>query len=186
MFALYKKTLSEGKSSYNFVKEVHLFGRHEGYIPLLLGSQIPAGQSEPFKWHLDVEAGLARQSDVKGNALVIDVMPKNKEEAFVCELAEVWGHSDYGWTPLMFHLRGLIVFESLEGIDKNQFGRNKTDTDDPIFSMMYLRGSVKDGMIDGPWTPPGPAINSVFLWPTVFRHFYTEAEKVIKGSSKKK
>ena len=180
MFALYKKSQGDGKDAYQFVEKASLFGFHKGYIPWLLKFQVPTGQGEPFEWHLDIETALTQRDDVNGNALIIDLKPYDKTYVFLCEVVEAWGHSDYGWTPMMLHLRGLIVDRDINSIDKKMFECQTAEIDDPIFSMYYLRGSVSDGTLVGPWTTPGPAINSVLLWPDVFEHFYTEAEKVIK------
>jgi hypothetical protein len=182
MYSLYRKSLIGSKASYQFIEEASLFGCNKGYIPWLLRLQVPKGQGEPFEWHVDIETALARRDDVNGNALIIDLKPKDKADVFLCEIIEAWGHSDYGWTPMMLHLRGLIEDRNINSIDKKMFECQTDDVDAPIFSMLYLRGSVSDGKLVGPWTTPGPAINSVLLWPNVFEQFYTEAEKVIKHS----
>lgn len=182
MYSLYRKSVTGTKVSYQFVEEVSLFGCNEGYIPWLLSFQVPTAQGEPFTWHVDIETALAQRSDVKGNALIINVMPSSKDEVLLCELVGAWGYSNDGWTPMMLHLRGLINFESIESIDQKQFECQTTDVDDPIFSMMYLRGSVKGGKLFGKWTTPGRATNAVLLWPDTFEFFFSEANKLITRS----
>ena len=91
----------------------------------------------------------------------------------------VWGHSDHGWTPIMFHLRGLFMDEHPAHFDRQIFCRADSEMDDPIFSMMYLNGSVRNGTLIGKWTPPGPSpTNSVLLWPETLQYFSGEAAKL--------
>lgn len=181
MYGLYRKSLTaEENVRYEFVEQVSLFGCNEGYIPWLLTFQIPVAQGEPFKWHIDIESSLAARDDVNGNALIIDLKPKDSSSVSLYEVAEAWGYSDSGWTPIMLHLRGLLIEHDRASVDDKDFGRKVTDIDDPIFSMMYLRGSVKGGKLSGTWTTPRPsATNSVLLWPDSFRYFMSEAEKIL-------
>ena len=64
----------------------------------------------------------------------------------------------------MFYLRGLFVDENPELFNDRDFARLSTEVDDPIFSMTYLSGTVKNGSIHGKWTSPGPSpTNSALL-----------------------
>jgi hypothetical protein len=99
-------------------------------------------------------------------------------------VSDVWGYSAEGWTPILFHLRGLVVDEDLRRFDQIDFVRVPSEIDDPIFSMMYLRGTVKNGRLEGRWTPPGPSpTNSVLLWREAFKYFWQQARKLIEGAA---
>jgi hypothetical protein len=92
---------------------------------------------------------------------------------------EVWGHSAKGWTPIMLRLRGLYIDANPAQVDSENFERLDEHIDDPIFSMMYLHGSIKEGELVDKWTTPGPsATNAVLLWPDTLEYFASEAKKV--------
>jgi hypothetical protein len=180
MYGLYKTTEIAGVYSYEFVEQVSLFGCNQGYIPWLLSRVIPAGQSEPYRWHIVIADGLHREN-MSDRSLVIDLKPNNVERALsLYEVADVWGYSDSGWTPIMLRLRGLFVEHDPSGIDDKKFSRSLEDIDDPIFSMLYLNGSIKDGQLVGRWTAPRASpTNSVLLWPDTFEFFTAEAKKIL-------
>jgi hypothetical protein len=99
------------------------------------------------------------------------------------ELSDVWGYSAKGWTPILFHLRGLVD-EDPRRFDQIEFVRMPSEIDDPIFTMMYLRGTVKNGRLDGTWTTPGPSpTNSVLLWPEAFEYFWQQAKKFLESAA---
>lgn len=152
-----------------------LFGCRSGWIPYLLREEAPASASEPFRWHFNVRDAMARH-DRSGATLVIDLKPNEANNVSLYEVVEVWGHSEHGWTPIMMRLRGLFVDGSAEQVDPSKFDYNLADADDPIFSVMYLRGTVREGALLGPWTAPGPSsTNGVLLWPHVMAYFTTVA-----------
>jgi hypothetical protein len=184
VYSLYQKSVAASTATYRFVEPASLFGCNESYIPWLLSLQIPSAQGEPFQWHVDIESLLAQRDDVKGNTLVIDLKPKNTSSISLYEVAEAWGYSDSGWTPIMLHLRGLLIEHDRDSVSEGKlFDLQPDEIHDPIFSMMYLRGTVADGKIVGTWTTPRPsATNSVLLWPESFEYFITEAQKVLEGS----
>jgi hypothetical protein len=107
------------------------------------------------------------------HTLIIDLKPKNRETNLsLYEVAEVWGHSSNGWTPIMLRLRGLFIDEDPTAFNREDFTRCEADIDDPIFSMMYLQGTIREGSLLDKWTPPGPSpTNSVLLWPETLQYF---------------
>jgi hypothetical protein len=114
--------------------------------------------------------------------LIIDLTPKDTLSVSLYEVTEAWGYSNVDWTPIMLHLRGLFIEHDRDGIDARRFERELEDIDDPIFSMMYLRGSVRNGKLAGRWTPPGPSsTNSVLLWPESLQYFVIEAAKILQA-----
>jgi hypothetical protein len=85
----------------------------------------------------------------------------------------------------MLHLRGLLVDENPTDFDELNFERDESDVIDPIFSMMYLNGTILQNRLSGRWTPPGPSsTNSVLLWPETLRYFCREALGVLAEREK--
>ena len=80
----------------------------------------------------------------------------------------------------MIHIRGLVIDDDTNQIDDLNFTVVEQKVEDPILSMMYLQGTVKNGELIGRWTPPGPSpTNSVLLWSDVLDYFYKEASNVV-------
>jgi len=176
MYALYEKIPQGDGLQYKFKNEVSLFGCNLGYIPLLLKKQLGQAESEPFPWHVNIERGLNSQQ-----ALIINLKPNSSEPNLsLYELIDVWGYSSSGWTPVFFYLKGLFVDENSDNFNDKDFTRSPLEVEDPIFSMMYLQGTVENGSIQGRWIPPGPsATNSVLLWPDTFKYFAEEAKEIM-------
>jgi len=179
MYALYETTFESGGCRYRFVKRVSLFGCKVGYIPCLLGANLSSNAHEPFTWHVKIRDGL-RRSGLRDNTLVINLKPNSASPNLsLYELVNVWGYSNCGWTPIMLHIRGLFIDEDPKAVDGKEFFRGSGDIDDPIFSMMYLNGTIKDGVLQGRWTPPRASpTNAVLLWPDVFEFFARQAHVV--------
>ena len=77
-----------------------------------------------------------------------------------------------------------FVDEDPSHFDDKDFVRGVSDVDKPIFSMMYLRGTVNEGKLKGRWTPPGPSpTNSVLLWLEAFTYFWEQAGKFIEDGT---
>jgi len=181
MYALYEKQLQGDCHRYCFKTQISLFGCKQGYIPRLLKECLSSSACEPLPWHVNI--GMAMKAIGSPNdSLVINLKPNNsRPNLSLYEVADVWGYSDYGWTPIMLYLRGLFVDAEPATINDQDFIRSSKEIDDPIFSMMYLTGTVKDGSIQGKWTPPGPSsTNSVLLWPNTFKYFTEKANEIMK------
>jgi hypothetical protein len=166
---------------YVFSREDFLFGCNRGWIPRLLIESLAPSAMEPLKWSIQVGAAL-EQAGYPGHALMIDLKPNSQEPNLsLYEIVRVWGHSHHGWTPVMLYLRGLLIDEQPAHFDRQDFRRAEADIDDPVFSMMYLNGTVRGGKLNGKWTPPGPSpTNSVLLWPETLQYFSDEAAKLIR------
>ena len=81
-------------------------------------------------------------------------------------------------------LRGLFVDADSSAFNDKDFIRLPSEVDDPIFSMMYLAGTVLAGAMHGRWTPPGPSpTNSVLLWPDTFNYFAEKAREVMRRTA---
>ena len=180
MYALYEK-----RSGHRFLfkEQISLFGCNAGYIPKLLKAGLDGSASEPWPWHLNVETAMKKVGH-SGETLIINLMPNSKTNLSLYEVVDVWGYSAAGWTPVMLHLRGLFVDADPSRFDQRDFVRSPADIDDPIFSMMYLSGTLREGAIRGRWTPPGPSpTNSVLLWPDTFKYFADRAREIMRRST---
>jgi hypothetical protein len=182
MYVLYKKFKIDNGYKYVFQEQTSLFGCNSGYIPYLLQKLLKPKDTEPFAWELDLNKAF-KQEDMENYVLVINLKPYSKEPNLsLYELVKVWGYSAFGWTPVMFYIRGLFIDENPHSFDEKNFFRKEEEIEDPIFSMLYLHGTVINGKISGRWTPPSPSsTNSVLLWPDTFKYFSREAEKIIKS-----
>jgi hypothetical protein len=112
--------------------------------------------------------------------IIINLKPNSKEYISLFELTRVVGNCENGWTQIMLCLRGILVDEDASQYDSNEFEVENKSIQEPIFTMMYLNGTVKDGKIVGRWTTPGAsATNSILLWPGVLKYFYDEAQRLL-------
>jgi len=180
MYGRYSRSQTGQGLRYDFVESASLFGCHEGYIPWLLHQSINAAQSEPFKWHLDIDEALSK-AGMQDEILLIDLKPNNTAGTLnLYEIADVWGFSADGWTPIMLRLRGLFIDHDSTGIDHHHFTLREEEIDQPIFSFLYMAGSLKNGELVGTWNAPRASpTNSALLWPETFRYFTSEAEKFL-------
>jgi hypothetical protein len=180
MYGLYKKTFEGPGTRYIFKEQISLFGCNEGYIPYLLLKTVDSTASEPLPWHVNIEKAMALV-DQPGDTLIINLKPNSTEPNLsLYELVDVWGYSSSGWTPVMLYLKGLFIDANPAAFEERNFVRLPEEVDDPIFSMMYLLGTIKSGVIQGRWTPPGPSsTNSVLLWPDTFEYFAEKAREIM-------
>lgn len=180
MYALYSKTFEIDGMRYRFKEQATLFGCNEGYIPWLLKKHLTSDSNEPFSWHVNIESAMT-SVDQGGETLVINLKPNAKEPTLALyEIIDAWGYSSSGWTPIMLYLKGLFIDESPTAFNEHDFKRKDVDIEDPIFSLMYLNGTVKEGALSGRWTPPGPSsTNAVLLWPDTFSFFAEKANEIM-------
>jgi len=184
MYALYSKLPQGMGHRYTFKKQVSLFGCNSGYIPYLLKAGLSNTATEPFPWHVNIDRAMNSIGEI-GDTLIINLKPNSSAPNLsLYEVADVWGYSSSGWTPVMFYLKGLFVDEDPASFNETDFTRQIAEIEDPIFSMMYLAGTVRAGNIEGRWTPPGPTpTNSVLLWPDTFEFFADEAKKIMQRTA---
>lgn len=178
MYYTYKRTKTMTGFNYQFLEKFSLFGCNIGFIPNLLQCYLEENQNEPYFWHLNIDEhfGLLKEPAF---VPIIDLKPKSSELALY-EIVNIFGHSSGGWTPIMMHLRGLLVDENPKEYNRHEFDRNLEEISDPIFTFMYLQGSISNGKIVGRWTPPGASpTNSVLLWPTSFNYFIKKATNIL-------
>lgn len=173
VYALYKKNQQKDQTRYQFLQKVPLFGCYQGFIPRLLGKQVPDGQKEPYLWHLQIENALA-EAEYPNSTLVIDPRPNQKKTNLsLYEVLEVWGYSAAGWTPILLHLSRLFVDEDPQKFDRNDFWIRAEKRDEPIYAVLYLDGTISSGKFIGRWNaPPGSPTNTALLWPDTLRYFF--------------
>jgi hypothetical protein len=167
MYYLCRFITKENKTHIERIRTISLAGNRNGQIYKFLGDSLRQNQSEPYKWHLEMRKHLA-QNEV----IIIDIKPTSKHEnsLFICELTDVYGYSDHGWTPVLLRMKGLYV-------DKPNITINKECFIYPadakiIYTMLYLSGSVQGGKLLGSWKFPGPSpTNAVLLWPEALSYF---------------
>lgn len=178
MYALYRKTRTNDVSHYVFGSPTHVFGCNNGEVPKLLQKRLVPGDSQPYQWHLPVAEMLAES----GEALVIDLKPNSRDQAHdlsLYELLDVWGVSADFWTPAMLRLRGLCVDGMPETPNRIEFERKDAECTEPIYSFVYLAGTVLNGKLSGKWTAPrASSTNSTLLWPPTLRYFISQIEMV--------
>lgn len=181
MYYLYK--VSEDRQRLHFVRqeEVKLFGCNVGMIPKWLRDQVPAGQAEPWMWHISVEQVLRGQ----GQAVVIDLKPNSKDKTSLSlyQLRDVWGYSSSGWTPGMLRLRGLCVDGEPRIDDPVDFVIKPHEDHDSIFTFLHFEGSVHAGRLTGRWTaPPRSSTNSALLWPEALSYLVDQIRETAPGA----
>jgi len=172
MYARYSRTRIGNNATRYQIQEEHvsLFGCNEGYIPWLLKFKIPPAQGEPYRWHVNVVQELGSRTDYPGT-LLIDLKPSD-DTTNLYEVLDVWGISSSGWSRILMRLSGLFIEDDPNSINRNDFTRHDSELDSPIYSFLYLRGSVKDGDLDGKWvTAPPSSTNSALLWPEHLNYF---------------
>jgi len=172
MYAIYKKVMSGGRTTFKFDQEIRLLGCNNGWIPWLLSLQAPSNQNEPYPWHISLESALAptRKEFPNADAIVIDIKPKSSSELLFCELLDVWGYSADGWTPLLLRMKAHWPHGDPERDHRINF--LAVDTAEEVYEFMYAAGTVKSGQLHGKWNPPGPSpTNAVLLWPDALAYF---------------
>jgi hypothetical protein len=178
--ALYEKQRVDSGFHFKFKEPRSLAGKDRGMIPHLLEVHLNGSGSEPLPWHFIIEDELIH-GGWPNCTLIINLKPNDAGgNLSLYEVVEAWGWSQSGWTPIMLHLRGLITDEDSGACDPHDFIRKKEDLDDPIFTMIYMNGTVQNGELGGGWNfPPPSSTNSVLLWPKTFEYFAEEARKCI-------
>lgn len=174
MYAFFKKTESEIGHRFTRGERINLFGCNLGLVPWLLGELIPQGQGEPYTWHVNIAHGLAldavQSKFPDADTVVVDVKPSAKVEPLLCELQDVWGYSDQGWTPLLWRMKVLQVGN--EAGQDHLVDFDAPDDGDTVHEFLYAQGTIHDGRLVGSWGPPKPgSANAVLLWPAALSYF---------------
>jgi len=171
MYAVYRVTTSGGHPCYTHIKQSNIFGCNVGVVPRLLRPKLQSSASEPLFWHVDVAAELPTLHG-PDSRFIVDLKPNSSSELALYELLDVWGYSDSGWTPAMFRLRGLIVDGEKSELRDGRFVPRGDDLHKTIYSFVYFAGTIREGVLEGTWTPPRASpTNSALLWPETLCYF---------------
>lgn len=174
MYELFNRHSTAIGERFTFAAVTNLFGCRVGKIPSLLLRQTAAAQDEPYAWHIDIRRALTGP-DGPSQSLIISLKPRNsRPNLSLYEVLDVWGYSANGWTPAMLRLRGLYIDEDPAVVaNPADFEIELTKNDVPIYSMLYLDGSISKGKLTGRWTAPrASSTNSVLLWPEALSYFF--------------
>jgi hypothetical protein len=106
-------------------------------------------------------------------SLVIDVNPRSAAPVLLLhELLHVWGFSSHDWTPFLFLLRELLSEQGEVQTDPTDFRIDEAVPRPPVYSFLYVRGTVRAGRLEGAWLPPRASpTNSALLWPEPLQFF---------------
>lgn len=171
MYNAYQKTIEGNKINFKKSDSISIAGNRSGVVVQYLRTILEPLQTEPFEWHIPIES-LCSVLKLNGNSLVINVKPVKNDQ--LLEVLNIWGHSSWGWTPILLECRELL--QEVGSYDLNNFEVNSSVYEgQSVFTMLYLRGSIKDGKFIGSWNWPNASpTNSVLLWPETLEYFATK------------
>jgi hypothetical protein len=172
MYYLYHIKKSDKVNIYQRIEQTKLFGCNVGMIPKILRNIIPPDQNEIYKWKINLEKDLPKIG-INDSCIIIDAKPNKSDNVSLYKIENIFGYSSSGWTPMMLHLKALLVDNKGEEESKNNFEINN-DKEEDVFTFVYVfNGStIKQGTITGKWVPSRPSsINSALLLKPVFDYF---------------
>ena len=180
MYYIYKRTKTTTGFDYQLLEKISLFGCNIGFIPKLLQCYLVDGQNEPLFWHLNILEHYCLKKE-PAQVPIINLKPNSATPNLsLFEIVNIYGHSHNGWTPILLHLRSLMEDENPNHHDVKDFKRTDDQIFDPIFTIFYLRGTVKGGKIFDKWTTPSASpTNSVLLWPETAEYFIAKMSELI-------
>jgi acyl carrier protein len=177
MYSLYKK--SEINEKIEFVEQISFFGNNNGWITKLVNSVVQ-GKNEPTKWEVDIEDCFRNINGRNNQMIVVNLKLQTTEQPSLCELFKVIGFSEKGNTCILLCLKKLLMDEGSQERNAKKIVFTRNSADEPIFSIIYLNGTVIDGNASGLWTPiEGSFSNSILFHVDVLSYFYEKAKKVI-------
>jgi hypothetical protein len=178
MLYLYQKE-SDGKKVIYKQLEEHSLGGKDSIVAKYLKATLNK-QSEPLKWCMPVLDLFAKVSSLRGNAVLIDLKQNVKGNVSLYELQDVWGYSSDGWTRILLKLQGILIDDTSGKYNKKELSLPLPLDKRPIFTILHFGGTVKNGEIEGRWTPPPPTpYNSALLWPETTEYFASVMSKVV-------
>jgi len=174
LFYLYKKSKSGDTTNFVRLQKVSLAGCKSGLIVAYIRKVLDRFADEPLKWSFSNKQ-MFDKLFLDGNALIIDAKPHSEKEILLFEIVNISGFSHHGWTPILLELREVLVDEDPQKYNRMNFSLQGHNPKNPVFNMLYLKGTVKNGQIKGDWNFPGPSpTNSVFLWPETLAFFASQ------------
>jgi len=186
MFSLYDRYQCAERIRLKFCRRISLAGCNSGIVPAMLKQVLDLNDSPPLGWQLPI----AGEYHKRNQSVIIDMKPNNGAEIVLCELDKVFGFSHPGWSPIMFRLAQMYnqnVDDDDMDFDKQDFVCPPDDELEIIYTMSYLKGSFKEGKLDGTWVFPGrSSTNGLMLWPDAMTFFCEQIEKCDPGFLDKK
>lgn len=171
MYLLYKIKKHKKSHSFEQIEGASIAGNQSGLIVQYLREHMPEKVDDYYPWHISVTEAL----DELGwgcDALIVDLKPNAKSNVSLYQILNVYGHSDASWTPILLHLRELLVDASAKKYSKKKFNIPGLEEMDSIFTFLYLQGGIENGKIKGTWNFPRPSsTNSALLWPAATDYF---------------
>lgn len=171
MYYLYQEDVDDNKTVFKRLGRVSLAGCTNGLIAMYLKKTIDSTATEPYCWHITRDK-LFEILSLRGNALVIDVKPNSKEELSLFKIKNIWGYSSSGWTPILLELKRIVHDESPDRYDRKNVELEDYKEGDSVFTLLYLKGTIRNGKLECKWVFPGPSpTNSVLLWTDARNYF---------------
>lgn len=194
MHHLYLKSNTPAGTNYKLLQWGQpIFGCNRGIICNQLAVQSKdLGLSQPCGWQLDLRQYSDRQKELRNISsgeivIVVDLKPRDRNISLY-EVANIWGYSAAGWTPMMWEMKAIFIDEQAPFIKSSvitdeEFNLEKykwmndfcSDYSDDARILTFnhtFKGSIIDGKITGTWNPPGPAsLNGCLLWPETMEYF---------------
>jgi len=171
MYYIYNVEKKGDIYSYNFMNKINLFGSLNGIIVKILKKITPPNQNEVYKWRINMEKDLPK-IDLPNKAIIIDLKPNTENNVSLYEIKNIFGYSSFGWTPMMFHLKALMVDKKGDWKQKEKFDIKDANLENVFTFNHVYDGSVRNGQIIGIWVPPRPSsTNSALLWEDTLNYF---------------
>ncbi len=105
------------------------------------------------------------------DAILIDIKPDSKIERLFCEILDVWGFSENGWTPFLMRMKVLRPRGNHALEHMRRFAVPNRDHEE-VYEFLHASGTVRNGKIIGSWGAPRPSpTNAVLLWPGPLNYF---------------
>ena len=169
MYSWYKRIMQDDAIHLVWEEQTSLGGCNNGVIANEL-KDIISNLNPPIGWSIPI----ADKWNNQGYSFIIDIKPST-EEAFLCELDQVFGYSYESWSPILLRLKVLCNNVQKSQFDKGQFVLpEKTEI---IYTMLYLYGSFHDRQLIGTWNPPYGSITALLFWPDAMSFFFKKIKE---------
>lgn len=175
VYYIYERTRVGSEYRFKYKKESHLLGRNVGLMGRFLQAHTPECKGELGAWNIDTRQAV-RGLEGANMCFIIDLKPRDRKDFLLYELVKVWGYSEKQWTPLMLKIHP-VLDQSRTGINGDDFklSTEKYEALPDVYTFLYVRGTIQEGELLGPWTPPGPAsTNGPVLHPAALDYFMRE------------
>ena len=168
MNLLYKVHSKDNRDQYSFKEEISLLGCNHGKIPWAIREFIIGEIKLDDGWKLDI----ASIFNTWNEKVVIDLKPNHSTEIFLVELTDVYGFNHATeWTALLYRFRLLYNAEKSSSFSRENFSIDHQLEPEIIYSFLYALGNVRDGELQGKWSPPFGSMTGLLMWENSYRYF---------------